>query len=77
MSQDNWNLPIKLQFVIQKLNSEKFTVVPEGSHELKAKYLDEKHHYIGKQLTVEFYERTDYPKRLPFHCVGIGVRDYE
>jgi hypothetical protein len=52
-----------------------FKVNPEGSVETKRKYFSEKHNIIGKKLTVEFYERTAFG--LPFHAVGIAVRDYE
>lgn len=58
-------------------NNHTFKVVPEGSHEIKTKYLKDKHELIGKELTVEFYERTKAPKEVPFHAVGITVRDYE
>jgi len=44
-------------------------------HETRKKYLDDKVDLIGKPLTVEFYERTK--DDLPFHAVGIAVRDYE
>jgi hypothetical protein len=57
------------------LNSLEFKVNPEGSHEIKEKYFKDRHSLIGKLLTVEFYERTT--NDLPFHTVGIAVRDYE
>jgi len=57
------------------INNNTFTVVPEGSHDIKATYLKNKEHYIGKLLTVEFYERTK--TGLPFNAVGIDIRDYE
>lgn len=59
------------------LNDFTFTVVAEGTHEQKQEYLDNKLNYIGKQLSVDFYERTKAPKELPFHAVGITIRDYE
>jgi len=62
---------------INNINEHTFTVVAEGTHEQKAEYLDNKLNYIGKMLTVEFYERTKAPKSLPFHAVGITIRDYE
>jgi len=52
-----------------------FEVVPEGTHIQKAEYLKNKTTYIGKQLTVEFRERTI--NKLPFQAVGIVIRDYE
>jgi len=63
-------------FVCQNdLNDKTFEVVPQGTHETRKKYLDDKVDLIGKPLTVEFYERTK--DDLPFHAVGIAVRDYE
>jgi len=63
-------------FVCQNdLNDKTFEVVPQGTHETRKKYLDDKETLKGKPLTVEFYERTK--DGLPFHAVGIAVRDYE
>lgn len=59
------------------LNEETFKVNPEGSVETKKKYYNDRNKLLGKKLTVEFYERTDEPKSVPFHAVGITVRDYE
>lgn len=55
-------------------NGEFFNVNPEGNHEAKREYLVNKNKYIGKQLTVRFFERTK--NGVPFHGVGV-VRDYE
>ncbi len=57
------------------LNSKTFKVVPQGNRALKAEYLTNSDKYIGKDLTVEFYERTK--DEVPFHAVGITIRDYE
>jgi len=57
------------------INFETFKVVPEGTHAVKAEYLKNKQNYIGKPFTVEFYERT--VNGIPFHTVGIAIRDYE
>ena len=56
-------------------NEETFTVVAEGDVSQREQYLTDRDSLIGKQLTVEFYERTKTDK--PFHAVGISVRDYE
>jgi DNA ligase-1 len=58
------------------LNDEQFKVNPEGTHEQKAAYLENKEEHIGKYLTVEYRERTG-KKQIPFHAVGITIRDYE
>ena len=62
-------------FVCVSENGKDFTVNPQGSHEVKKEYLTNKDKYIGKWLTVKFYERTAEGK--PFHTTGIAVRDHE
>jgi DNA ligase-1 len=61
-------------FVCIAENGETFKVTPEGTDEKKRKYLSNKLNYIGKQLTVRFFERTI--TGVPFHAIGV-VRDYE
>ena len=60
--------------LVSRTDGERFNVTPEGSHEKKKEYLSNKFNYIGKQLTVRFFERTI--TGVPFHAVGV-VRDYE
>jgi hypothetical protein len=62
-------------FVCLAENGESFKCTPEGTKEQKAEYLRNKQEYIGKQLTVRFFERTK--DSLPFHAVGVTIRDYE
>jgi hypothetical protein len=62
-------------FVCEAENGEFFKVNPEGTIERRMEYFTNREDYIGKLLTVEFYERTT--KGIPFHAVGITVRDYE
>lgn len=52
-----------------------FNCTPEGTEEKKREYLTNKVNYIGKMLTVRFFERTKDNK--PFHAVGVTIRDYE
>jgi ATP-dependent DNA ligase len=59
------------------INDEYFEVVPEGTHDLRRQYMEDRTSIIGKMLTVEYYERTDAPKSLPFHAKGVAIRDYE
>ena len=59
------------------INNEFFDVVPQGTHEKRREYLEDRSNLLGKMLTAEFYERTKAPKRLPFHATGVAVRDYE
>lgn len=69
------NTPNLGVFVCVQEQGLKFDCTPEGSHELKKKYLINKHKYIGKMLTVRFFERTKDNK--PFHAIGTVIRDYE
>lgn len=62
-------------FVCLAENGQTFKCTPEGSHDIKKEYLSNKANYIGKMLTVRFFERTK--DDLPFHAVGVAVRDYE
>ena len=62
-------------FVCIAENGKEFKCTPEGNHDLKREYLSNKHKYIGKPLTVRFFEYTK--DGLPFHAVGIDIRDYE
>jgi DNA ligase-1 len=57
------------------MTTETFKVNPEGSVAQKKQYYKDRLLLIGKWLTVEFYERTN--TDLPFHAVGITIRDYE
>lgn len=57
------------------MTTETFKVNPEGSVAQKKQYYKDRLQLIGKWLTVEFYERTN--TDLPFHAVGIAIRDYE
>ncbi len=53
----------------------KFTVRPKGSHEERVEYFKNAERYIGKKLTVKFYEYTE--DGIPRFPVGIAIRDYE
>ena len=52
-----------------------FSVRPEGTLEVRRKFLEEKEKYIGKQLTVRFQNLTTLG--VPRFPVGVVVRDYE
>lgn len=62
-------------FVCVQEEGLQFNCTPEGDVDKKKEYLTNKHLYIGKKLTVRFFERTKDNK--PFHAVGVVVRDYE
>lgn len=52
-----------------------FTARPRGSDERRVRWYDDFHNIIGKDLTVRFAEWTE--DGLPFHGVGLAIRDYE
>lgn len=50
----------------------KFSVTPEGSHDMKRKWYKNRKQYIGKLLTVKY--KTLGPNNLPVHGTGKGFR---
>jgi DNA ligase-1 len=52
-----------------------FFVRPRGTAKQRAFWYDEGHALVGEQLTVRFSEWT--PDKIPFHPVGLAIRDYE
>ena len=58
-----------------KVGEQHFSVRPEGTLEVRRKFLEEKDKYIGKQLTVRFQNLT--ALGIPRFPVGVVVRDYE
>jgi ATP-dependent DNA ligase len=52
-----------------------FTVRPKGTHTERKKLYKNAAKYIGKELTVQFFEMTD--DGIPRFPVGISFRDYE
>lgn len=69
------NTPDVGVFVCLAENGKTFKCTPEGTTDQKKEYLSNKSNYIGKLLTVRFFERTI--EQLPFHAVGVTIRDYE
>ena len=60
---------------ICKVGDQHFSVRPEGTLEVRRKFLEEKDRYIGKQLTVRFQNLTAIG--VPRFPVGVAIRDYE
>jgi hypothetical protein len=58
------------------INDETFKVNPEGDHVYQTNLLTNKSQFIGKMLTVKFYERSGV-KQCPFHANGLIIRNYE
>lgn len=52
-----------------------FDVRPKGSIEQRRKWLDNLDKLIGKKLNCEYQEISH--KKIPIHCRGIYIRDYE
>jgi hypothetical protein len=57
------------------INDEIFETIPLGNREERHEYLINKQKYIGKKVTVKFYERSI--TGVPFHSNAIGIRNYE
>ena len=58
-----------------RVGEQHFSVRPEGTLEVRRKFLEEKDKYVGKQLTVRFQNLT--ALGIPRFPVGVVVRDYE
>ena len=50
----------------------KFSATPKGTMEMRRQWLKDANQYIGKLLTVRFFNYT--PDRTPFHGVGVAFR---
>jgi len=58
-----------------KVGEQHFSVRPEGTLEVRRKFLQDQGNYIGKQLTVRYQNLTTLG--IPRFPVGVVVRDYE
>ena len=58
-----------------KVGEQHFSVRPEGTLEVRRKFLQDQGNYIGKQLTVRYQNLTTLG--IPRFPVGVAVRDYE
>jgi hypothetical protein len=63
------------QFKCKTALGEIFKVVPQMSKIQRYDLLQNKHLYIGKQVTVKYYDLTN--KGIPFNAVALAIRDYE
>lgn len=64
-----------LIFTCKLQNGHSFDVRPTGTHKERSVMLAHADSYIGKHLTVKYFEMTD--NGVPRFPVGIGVRNYE
>lgn len=63
------------KFVCQNdINEATFEVTIYGSFSEQAKYLRDKEHYIGKDLLVEYRERTTSKNDVPFHAKAVKFK---
>lgn len=62
-------------FILKAKNGKEFNARPQGSKELRSKYLRDRKKLIGKQCTVKYQELSDYG--IPRFPSAIAVRDYE
>jgi len=58
-----------------KNSSKTFEVRPRGTRDERTKMFDNGNSYIGKKITVKYFELTD--EGIPRFPVGVVVRDYE
>ena len=62
-------------FVCKTKKGKEFRVRPQGTREERRKWWDTWSEFVGKKLTVRHVGYTEYG--IPFHPVGIAIRDYE
>ena len=61
-----------VRFVCKTSDDKEFRVVPKGTLEQRREYLIRGNEYVGKWLTVKYFDFT--PEGKPFHPVGICFR---
>jgi ATP-dependent DNA ligase len=62
-------------WIVETPAGQDFRVRPEGSREQRREWFENGADYIGKMLTVKFFELTD--GGIPRFPVGVAIRDYE
>lgn len=65
----------KGKFVCRTKDGATFNAKPKGRDEVRAEYLANKHKYIGKKLTVEFFGYTTSDPPVPRFPVGKAIRE--
>jgi len=64
-------------FVCKTAEGTTFKVKPKGTDTERKEYWENLDSYIGKELTVRFFEWTTSDKPVPRFPIGIIIRDYE
>ena len=62
-------------WIVETATGQEFRVRPEGTRELRREWFENGDDYLGKMLTVKFFELTD--DGIPRFPIGIAIRDYE
>ena len=62
-------------WIVKTEAGQEFRVRPEGTREVRRAFFENGADYIGKMLTVKFFELTD--DGVPRFPVGVAIRDYE
>lgn len=62
-------------WICQTKEGKQFNIRPQGTHEDRKKLFKNGKKYIGKYLTVKYFEYTD--DGIPRFPVGIAIRDYD
>ena len=62
-------------WIVKTDAGQEFRVRPEGTREVRRAFFENGADYIGKMLTVKFFELTD--DGVPRFPVGVAIRDYE
>ncbi len=62
-------------FICETKDGKRFGVKPMGDDSLRSEYWTNHHNYIGKELTVRFFEYSN--DGIPRFPVGVSFRDYE
>jgi ATP-dependent DNA ligase len=64
-------------FICRTKAGDEFNCRPRGEDALREYYWKHKDSFVGKMLTVRYFEWTTGPNPVPRFPVGIAVRDYE
>lgn len=64
-------------FLMKTADGTEFKCKPKGNEAIREEYWRNKDNYIGKMMTVRFFEWTDSTPPVPRFPIGISIRDYE
>lgn len=73
--------PAECTFLLQTKDGTSFRCKPEGSQEFReqlwTEYQDDDSNFLGKFMTVRYFEMTTSENPVPRFPVGVSIRDYE